>query len=313
MIMEEWIDMKGINDIIVIGAGTAGLTCAIYGLRAGKRVLVFEEKMYGGQIVNTPSVENYPGYKNISGFEFANNLYEQAKALGMEYRNEKVIEIKSVEANSDFKKTVITENGEYDARAVVIATGAKNRMLGLEREEELTGKGVSYCATCDGAFFKGRDVAVVGGGNTALEDALFLSNYCSKVYVIHRRDEFRGDKSDVDKLRNKENVEFVLNSTVEELLGESKLEGIRIRNVEDDKLTELKVAGVFIAVGQVPDNERFRSIVEMDEKGYIVAGEDCRTGADGIFAAGDCRTKSVRQLVTAAGDGAVAGLGAAEM
>lgn len=313
MIMEEWIDMKGINDIIIIGAGTAGLTCAIYGLRAGKRVLVFEEKMYGGQIVNTPSVENYPGYKNISGFEFANNLYEQAKALGMEYRNEKVIEVKSVEVNGDFKKTVITENEEYEARAVVIATGAKNRMLELEREEELTGKGVSYCATCDGAFFKGSDVAVVGGGNTALEDALFLSNYCSKVYVIHRRDQFRGDKSDVDKLKNKENVELVLNSTVEELLGESKLEGIRIRNVEDDKLTELKVAGVFIAVGQVPDNERFRSIVELDEKGYIVAGEDCRTGADGIFAAGDCRTKSVRQLVTAAGDGAVAGLGAAEM
>lgn len=313
MIMEEWIDMKGINDIIVIGAGTAGLTCAIYGLRAGKRVLVFEEKMYGGQIVNTPSVENYPGYKNISGFEFANNLYEQAKALGMEYRNERVIEIKCDETKGDDIKTVITENGEYDARAVVIATGAKNRMLGLEREEELTGKGVSYCATCDGAFFKGRDVAVVGGGNTALEDALFLSNYCSKVYVIHRRDQFRGDKSDVDKLKNKKNVELVLNSTVEELLGESKLEGIRIRNVEDDKLTELKVAGVFIAVGQVPDNERFRSIVEMDEKGYIVAGEDCRTGADGIFAAGDCRAKRVRQLVTAAGDGAVAGLGAAEV
>lgn len=313
MIMEEWIDMKGINDIIVIGAGTAGLTCAIYGLRAGKRVLVFEEKMYGGQIVNTPSVENYPGYKNISGFEFANNLYEQAKTLGMEYRNERVIEIKCDETKGDDIKTVITENGEYDARAVVIATGAKNRMLGLEREEELTGKGVSYCATCDGAFFKGSDVAVVGGGNTALEDALFLSNYCSKVYVIHRRDEFRGDKSDVDKLGTKENVELVLNSTVEELLGEDKLEGIRVRNAADDKLTELKVAGVFIAVGQMPDNERFRSIVELDEKGYIVAGEDCRTGADGIFAAGDCRTKSVRQLVTAAGDGAVAGLGAASV
>lgn len=305
--------MKVMNDIIVIGAGTAGLTCAIYGLRAGKKVLVFEEKMYGGQIVNTPSVENYPGYKNISGFEFANNLYEQAKALGMEYRNERVIEIKCDGTKGDDIKTVITENGEYEAMAVVIATGAKNRMLGLEREEELTGKGVSYCATCDGAFFKGRDVAVVGGGNTALEDALFLSNYCSKVYVIHRRDEFRGDKSDVDKIRIKENVELVLNSTVEEFFGEDKLEGIRIRNVEDDKLTELKVAGVFIAVGQVPDNERFRSIVELDEKGYIVAGEDCRTGADGIFAAGDCRTKSVRQLVTAAGDGAVAGLGAAEM
>ena len=296
------------NDIIVIGAGTAGLTCAIYGLRAGKNVLVFEEKMYGGQIVNTPSIENYPGYKNISGFEFANNLYEQAKALGMEYRNEQVIEIKN-----ESIKLVVTEKGTYETKAVVIATGAKNRMLGLENESELMGKGISYCATCDGAFFKGREVAVVGGGNTALEDALFLSNYCSKVYIIHRRDEFRGDKADVDKLKIKENVEFILNSTVEELLGENRLEGIRVRNSADNKITEFNVAGVFIAIGQVPDNERFRNIVELDDKGYIVAGEDCRTGADGIFAAGDCRTKSVRQLVTAAGDGAVAGLGAAEV
>lgn len=296
------------NDIIVIGAGTAGLTCAIYGLRAGKSVLVFEEKMYGGQIVNTPSIENYPGYKNISGFEFANNLYEQAKALGMEYRNEQVVEIKN-----ESVKLVVTEKGTYETKAVVIATGAKNRMLGLENESELTGKGISYCATCDGAFFKGKDVAVAGGGNTALEDALFLSNYCSKVYIIHRRDKFRGDKADVDKLKIKENVEFILNSTIEELLGENRLEGIKVRNSTDNKITELNVAGVFIAIGQVPDNERFRTVVELDDKGYIVAGEDCRTGADGIFAAGDCRTKSVRQLVTAAGDGAVAGLGAAEV
>lgn len=312
------------KDIIVVGAGTAGLTCAIYGLRAGRSVLVFEEKMYGGQIINTPDIENYPGYKNISGFEFANNLYEQAKALGMEYRNERVVgielgDVRSSE-NDDEKrnikdsegvKIVVTENGTYEARAVVIATGAKNRMLGLENEAELTGKGVSYCATCDGAFFRGKDVAVVGGGNTAIEDALFLSNYCSKVYVIHRRDEFRGDKADVDKLGEKENVELVLNSTVEELLGENKLEGIRVRNVADSKITELNVAGLFIAVGQVPDNERFKTIVELDEKGYIVAGEDCRTVTSGIFAAGDCRTKSVRQLVTAAGDGAVAGIAGA--
>ncbi len=303
--------MKDINDIIVIGAGTAGLTCAIYGLRAGKSVLVLEEKMYGGQIVNTPSVENYPGYKNISGFEFANNLYEQAKALGMEYRNEKVTGIKTCSEKNGLR-AVVTEKGTYETRAVVIATGAKNRMLGLEREKELTGKGVSYCATCDGAFFKGRAAAVVGGGNTALEDALFLSNYCSKVYVIHRREEFRGDKSDVDKLKTKENVEFVLNSTVEELLGENTLNGVNVRNVNDNTLTKLSVDGLFVAVGQVPDNESFREAVKLDDKGYIVAGEDCRTGTDGIFAAGDCRTKSVRQLVTAAGDGAVAGLEASK-
>lgn len=304
--------MKDINDIIVIGAGTAGLTCAIYGLRAGKSVLVLEEKMYGGQIVNTPSVENYPGYKNISGFEFANNLYEQAKALGMEYRNEKVTGIKTCSEKNGLR-AVVTEKGTYDTRAVVIATGAKNRMLGLEREKELTGKGVSYCATCDGAFFKGRAAAVVGGGNTALEDALFLSNYCSKVYVIHRREEFRGDKSDVDKLKTKENVELVLNSTVEELLGENTLNGVNVRNVNNNTLTKLSVDGLFVAVGQVPDNESFREAVKLDDKGYIVAGEDCRTGTDGIFAAGDCRTKSVRQLVTAAGDGAVAGLEASKV
>lgn len=303
--------MKDINDIIVIGAGTAGLTCAIYGLRAGKSVLVLEEKMYGGQIVNTPSVENYPGYKNISGFEFANNLYEQAKALGMEYRNEKVTGIKTCSEKNGLR-AVVTEKGTYETRAVVIATGAKNRMLGLEREKELTGKGVSYCATCDGAFFKGRAAAVVGGGNTALEDALFLSNYCSKVYVIHRREEFRGDKSDVNKLKTKENVELVLNSTVEELLGENTLNGVNVRNVNDNTLTKLSVDGLFVAVGQVPDNESFREAVKLDDKGYIVAGEDCRTGTDGIFAAGDCRTKSVRQLVTAAGDGAVAGLEASK-
>lgn len=303
--------MKDINDIIVIGAGTAGLTCAIYGLRAGKSVLVLEEKMYGGQIVNTPSVENYPGYKNISGFEFANNLYEQAKALGMEYRNEKVTGIKTCSEKNGLR-AVVTEKGTYETRAVVIATGAKNRMLGLKREKELTGKGVSYCATCDGAFFKGRAAAVVGGGNTALEDALFLSNYCSKVYVIHRREEFRGDKSDVDKLKTKENVELVLNSTVEELLGENTLNGVNVRNVNDNTLTKLSVDGLFVAVGQVPDNESFREAVKLDDKGYIVAGEDCRTGTDGIFAAGDCRTKSVRQLVTAAGDGAVAGLEASK-
>lgn len=286
-------------------------TCAIYGLRAGKSVLVLEEKMYGGQIVNTPSVENYPGYKNISGFEFANNLYEQAKALGMEYRNEKVTGIKTCSEKNGLR-AVVTEKGTYETRAVVIATGAKNRMLGLEREKELTGKGVSYCATCDGAFFKGRAAAVVGGGNTALEDALFLSNYCSKVYVIHRREEFRGDKSDVDKLKTKENVELVLNSTVEELLGENTLNGVNVRNVNDNTLTKLSVDGLFVAVGQVPDNESFREAVKLDDKGYIVAGEDCRTGTDGIFAAGDCRTKSVRQLVTAAGDGAVAGLEASK-
>lgn len=296
-------------DIIVIGAGTAGLTAAVYGLRAGKSVMVFEEKMYGGQIVNTPSVENFPGFKNISGFEFAGKLYEQATGLGMEYRNERVLEIKVSDGNI---KTVVTEKGVYECKAVIIATGAKNRPLGLNKEKEFTGRGVSYCATCDGAFFRGKEVAVTGGGNTAIEDALFLSNYCSKVYVIHRREEFRGDKKGVDRLADKDNVEFVLNSTVEEILGENGLEGVRVRNKTENTEKIISVSGLFIAVGQVPDNDRFKNVVKLDEKGYIIAGEDCRTGTAGIFAAGDCRTKSVRQLVTASSDGAVAGLAAAE-
>ncbi len=296
-------------DIIVIGAGTAGLTAAVYGLRAGKSVMVFEEKMYGGQIVNTPSVENFPGFKNISGFEFAGKLYEQATGLGMEYRNERVLEIKVSDGNI---KTVVTEKGVYESKAVIIATGAKNRPLGLNKEKEFTGRGVSYCATCDGAFFRGKEVAVAGGGNTAIEDALFLSNYCSKVYVIHRREEFRGDKKGVDRLADKDNVEFVLNSTVEEILGENGLEGVRVRNKTENTEKIISVSGLFIAVGQVPDNDRFKNVVKLDEKGYIIAGEDCRTGTAGIYAAGDCRTKSVRQLVTASSDGAVAGLAAAE-
>ncbi|MBR1874541.1 MAG: FAD-dependent oxidoreductase, partial [Eubacterium sp.] len=183
--------------------------------------------------------------------------------------------------------------------------------LGVSRETELIGAGVSYCATCDGAFFRGRDVAVVGGGNTALEDATFLSNYCSKVYVIHRRDQFRGDERDVERLREKENVEFVLDSVVESILGESMVEGIEVKNVKTGDVSELKIGGLFIAVGQMPDNSAFSGMVSLDSGGYIVAGEDCKTGTDGVFVAGDCRTKTVRQLTTAASDGAVAALAAA--
>lgn len=189
-------------DIIVVGAGTAGLSAAIYGVRAGKKVLVLEEKSYGGQIINTPEVENYPGIKNISGFEFATNLYEQAKELGAEIAYDKVKQI----LDGEDKKQVITGEKTYEAKSVIIATGAKNRPLGLEREKEFIGAGVSYCATCDGMFFRGKDVAVVGGGNTALEDTTFLSNYCNKVYLIHRRDEFRGDEHSVNRLKQKENL-----------------------------------------------------------------------------------------------------------
>ena len=217
---------KIMYDIIVIGAGPAGLSAAIYARRSGKTVLVLEESTYGGQIVNTPDVENYPGIAHVSGFDFATNLYNQAKDFGAEFKFEKAIGVEDGEV-----KKVKTSNGEYESKAVIIATGAKNRKLGLDNEESLIGKGVSYCATCDGMFFRDKNVAVNGGGNTALEDADFLSNYCKKVYVIHRRDEFRGDEKDVEKLRGKENVEFVLDSTVSEILpSEDHVSGVKVKN-----------------------------------------------------------------------------------
>ena len=293
------------TDIIIIGAGTAGLSAAIYALRAGKSVLLMEQLTYGGQIINTPEVENYPGIKSISGFDFAQGLYEQAEALGAELKYEQVTGIEDGEV-----KKVKTSGGEYECKAVILATGAKNRPLGLDKETEFIGSGISYCATCDGAFFKGRVVAVNGGGNTALEDALFLSNYCKKVYLIHRRDEFRGEAKQVDKLKEKENIEFVLNATITELLGEDELKGVRVHDKLSGEDKDIELDGLFIAIGQMPENAAFAPLIELDKGGYIVAGEDCRTNVDGIFAAGDCRTKTVRQLTTAAADGAVAALAA---
>ncbi len=293
------------TDIIIIGAGTAGLSAAIYALRAGKSVLLMEQLTYGGQIINTPEVDNYPGIKSISGFDFAQGLYEQAEALGAELKYEQVTGIE----NGEVKK-VKTSGGEYECKAIILATGAKNRPLGLDKETEFIGSGISYCATCDGAFFKGRVVAVNGGGNTALEDALFLSNYCKKVYLIHRRDEFRGEAKQVDKLKERENIEFVLNSTITELLGEDELKGVRVHDKVSGEDKDIELDGLFIAIGQMPENAAFAPLVELDKGGYIVAGEDCRTNVDGIYAAGDCRTKTVRQLTTAAADGAVAALAA---
>ncbi len=294
------------TDLIIVGAGTAGLTAAIYGLRAGKTVLVFEAAAYGGQIINTPDIENYPGIAHVSGYDFATDLYNQAAALGAEVKFESVTGIKDEGA----KKIVETGSGSYEAKAVILATGAKNRPLGVDREEELTGRGVSYCATCDGMFFKGKTVAVNGGGNTALEDALFLSDICEKVYVIHRRDQFRGDAKDVSRLKERANVELVLNSTVISLLGEKKLEGVEVKDKITGEVRRLNLDGLFVAIGQVPDNGAFSELVELDGTGYVVAGENCRTRAKGIYTAGDCRTKTVRQLTTAAADGAVAALAA---
>ena len=293
-------------DIIIVGAGTAGLTAAIYGVRAGKSVLVLEAKTYGGQIINTPKIENYPGIKEISGFEYAKNLYEQAKDLGAEIRFEQVTAIETAESG----KLVKTTKDSYECRSVILATGAKNRPLSLPREQELIGAGVSYCATCDGMFFRGRDVAVVGGGNTALEDAAFLANYCSKVYIIHRRSEFRGEEKLVQSLKQKKNVEFVLNSKVTALNGTDSLESLIVQNVETKKEQTIPVSGVFVAIGQMPQNEKFAGMVDLDAHGYVEAGENCHTNVKGIFVAGDCRTKEVRQLATATADGAVAALAA---
>ncbi|MFR1725537.1 thioredoxin-disulfide reductase [Emergencia timonensis] len=295
-------------DIVIIGAGPAGLSAAIYGQRAGKETLLIDAKGFGGQIINTPDVENYPGIKKVSGLELATNLYEQATELGAEIVYEKAVGIEDAGQH----KKVKTESAVYETKSVIISTGAKNRPMGLEQEEKYTGAGVSYCATCDGAFFRGRDVAVIGGGNTALEDAEVLSGIADKVYLVHRRDQFRGEEANVKRLREKENVEFVLDSVPVELVGDTMISGLKVKNVKTEETITLLVQGVFVAIGQMPDNQDFADVARLDDKGYVTAGEDCLTGTPGIFTAGDCRTKKVRQLATAAADGAVAALAAVE-
>lgn len=293
-----------IYDIGIIGGGTAGMTAAIYGQRAGKQTLILEGTTFGGQITASPNVENYPGIASVSGSEFSMNLLDQAVKLGAQTTME---EVTGIRVEQDYK-VIETAGKEYGCRSVILATGVTHRHLGVPGEERLTGAGVSYCATCDGMFFRGREVAVVGGGSTALQDAEFLANYCSKVYLIHRREEFRGEEQIVRRLQEKENVEFVLNTTVQEICGEQMVEQLRIRNKTTGEESELPVSGVFIAVGQIPQNEKFAGIVELDDSGFIIAGEDCETSVLGIYAAGDCRTKEVRQLTTAAADGAVAAI-----
>ncbi len=294
-------------DLIIVGAGIAGMSAAIYGLRAGRSVLLLEEKGYGGQMVSALEVENYPGIPRISGYELSENLYQQVSTLKGEIKYEKVLKIQE----DGKKKKVVTNRAEYLCNCVILATGAKNRPLGIDREKELTGAGVSYCATCDGAFFRGKDVAVVGGGNTALEDVNFLSNYCRMVYLIHRRDTFRGEERLVHNLQTKKNVAFILESEVVALIGKEHVEAVKVVHRQTGEERILSVAALFVAIGQMPDNTAFENVVEVDKTGYIIAGEDCKTRTRGIYTAGDCRTKTVRQLATAAADGAVAALAAA--
>lgn len=294
------------TDIIVIGGGIAGLTAAIYAVRAGKKVTVIEKDCPGGQIVYSPLVENYPGIPQMSGEEFAEKLQEQAEMLGaqIEYG-----EVESVEADED--GFVIHAEEDFHAKAVVLAVGAAHRKLGLAGEDELTGCGISYCAVCDGAFYEGEDVAIVGGGNTALQDALFLSNVCSSVTVIHRRDEFRGDAKLVQQLKERQNVRFQMSCIPTGLKAEEgELCGVTLWNLKTETESTLSVKGFFIAVGQVPQTEGFAALVDTDKAGYLTAGEDCASSVPGIFIAGDCRTKDVRQLTTAAADGAIAALAA---
>lgn len=288
-------------DVLIIGAGPAGLTAAIYACRAEKSTLVLEAKSYGGQIINTPDIANYPVAPGISGFDFATTLFNQAKALGAAVKFEKVTEVRDGSV-----KTVVTPKNTYEAKTVILATGAENRKLGVADEEKLIGKGVSYCATCDGNFFRKKVVAVAGGGNTAVEDALYLADLAEKVYLIHRRDSFRADAALVSKLKERGNVELVLNSNVTKLLSDGRLQGVEVTNKLTGDLRVLEVAGLFVAVGQVPENQNFAQLIDLDAGGYAVAGEDCLTKVPGIFVAGDNRTKDVRQLITAAADGAVA-------
>ena len=295
------------KDIIIIGAGPAGLTAAIYALRAGKSVMLLEAKSFGGQIINSLDVENYPGIAHISGFDLAMSMYEQAVSFGAEIVYEAALRI---EARPDGIKAVHTAKNVYEARAVILATGAKSRAMGIERETELIGRGVSYCATCDGMFFRGKDVAVYGGGSRALEDAAYLTNYCSKVYVIAPGAVFDANDNEVEKIRAKENAELVTGAKVTKLIGEEKLSAVEVTDAATGDVRTIEIAGLFVVLAQVPDNGAFADVVDLDPRGYVASGEDCRTKTAGVYTAGDCRTKTLRQLTTAAADGAVAAIAA---
>ena len=288
-------------DIIIVGGGPAGLTAAIYARRAKKEVLLLEALACGGQIVNAHNIENYPAEAHISGAEFATKLYEQAVAFGTEIRYERAVEVKD---HGDYKE-VVTPYDSYTGKAVILATGFENRKLGVEGEDSLVGRGISYCATCDGNFFRNRTVAVVGGGDNALEDTLYLADLVSKVYLIYRRDSFPGEEETEKLLRERDNVEFVLNSRVTKLIAEKRLTGVEVTDKEGN-VRELEISGLFVAVGKIPENQNFASLIDLDEAGYAIASENCRTKVPGLFVAGDNRVKQLRQLVTATADGAVA-------
>ncbi|NLK78024.1 MAG: thioredoxin-disulfide reductase [Clostridiales bacterium] len=290
-----------IYDVIILGSGPAGLSAAIYAQRARLNTLVIEEKpLSGGQILDTYEVDNYPGLQGIGGFELGMKFREHADTLGVTFHT---AQVQKVQVAGNLKE-VVTEKETFQTKSVIVATGATHRKLGVQGEEELVGAGVSYCATCDGAFFKGKTVAVVGGGDVALEDALFLARGCEKVYLIHRRDEFRGAKVLQEQVQKTENITVLWNSEVKEIQGENKVEKILLHNNIEETDTTLEVQGIFIAVGIQPNNDAVKEVVTVDEQGYVKALEDTVTSEPGIFAAGDVRTKQLRQVITAAADGA---------
>ena len=285
-------------DVMIIGGGPAGITAGIYCARANLKTIVFEKESIGGQIASSPLIQNFPGFISINGAEFANNLYEQATNLGVDIEIEEVLSIKPGKI-----KTVVTDCGEYQTKTVIIATGAKHRLLHLPNEENLIGNGISFCTACDGAFYKGKDVAIIGGANTAVTNALYMSNLCEKVYLIYHGNKLRCEKALLDGLKEKENIEVLYNSNVIRYIGEDELEGVVVQQGEEEK--EVKVQGIFISIGLDAQTSVVENLLPLSEQKYILS-EDCNTLESGIFVAGDCRTKAIRQLTTAVSDGAIA-------
>ena len=293
-------------DIIIIGGGPAGLTAALYACRANKKTLVIEKETFGGQITFSPKVENIPGFISLTGNEFAEKLVEQVLEQGADVESCEAIEIRDGEI-----KTVVTDDGEYQGKSVIIATGAKHRMLGIDGEERFVGEGISFCAVCDGAFYKDKTVAVVGGGNSALQEAILLADTTKKVYVVQNLDFFTGEKKLVDQLERLNNVEIILGVTVDSFVGDNELEGVVIKNSAGETRT-LEIDGLFVAIGLIPQNDAFKNVVTLDGRGYAEVDESCEAETNGIFVAGDCRTKKIRQVTTAAADGAIAALAACD-